>query len=176
MNTSADPASRNGLASQALAQILSARQYLETLLADLDDPLWFTMPAGCGTHIAWQVAHLAMAEYGLCLFRQRGREPVDLELMPSSFRKQFQRGSQPQSDPAANPSPAEIREVLARVHAQVLRELPTFTDEQLRQPTEMPYAAEATRFGALLFCAHHEMLHAGQIGLIRRLLGKTPVR
>ncbi len=176
MTHPAIPAPRASLAAQALAQILSARQYLETLLNDLDDPLWFAMPAGCGTHIAWQVAHLAMAEYGLCLFRQRGREPVDLELMPGSFRKQFQRGSQPQPDPAANPSPAEIRDVLARVHAQVLCELPTFTDEQLSQPTEMPYAAEATRFGALLFCAHHEMLHAGQIGLIRRLLGKAPVR
>ncbi len=176
MTLSADSTPRPTRAAQALAQILSARQYLETLLADLDDPLWFAMPAGCGTHIAWQVAHLAMAEYGLCLFRQRGREPIDLELLPSSFRKQFQRGSQPQPDSKANPSPDEIRGVLARVHAQVLRELPTFTDDQLSQPTEMPYAAEPTRFGALLFCAHHEMLHAGQIGLIRRLLGKEPVR
>ena len=100
------------MAELAVAQIVSARQYLEALLADIDDDLWFSMPAGCATHVAWQVGHLAMAEYGLCLFRQRGREPADLELMPGSFRKQFQRGSQPDPDPAANPAPAEIREVL----------------------------------------------------------------
>jgi hypothetical protein len=33
-----------------------------------------------------------------------------------------------------------------------------------------------TRLGALLFSSHHEMLHAGQIGVLRRLLGKAPVR
>lgn len=164
------------LAELALAQIVSARQYLDSLLAEVDDSQWLTVPPGCTTHIAWQMGHLAMAEYGLCLFRQRGRTPEDLELMPSSFRKQFQRGSQPQLDPTQHPSPEEIRSVLARIHAQVLAEAPTFTNEQLQTPTDMPYAAQANRFGALLFCAHHEMLHAGQIGLLRRLLGKTPVR
>ncbi|HND52893.1 MAG TPA: DinB family protein, partial [Pirellulaceae bacterium] len=66
--------------------------------------------------------------------------------------------------------------VLERVHQQVLAEAPTFTAEQLNEPTEMPYAAYPTKLGAMLFCAHHEMIHAGQIGLIRRLLGKAPVR
>lgn len=163
-------------AELALAQIVSARQYLLSLLADLDDAEWFVVPPGCATHVGWQMGHVAMAEYGLCLFRQRGRTPEDLELMPSSFRKAFQRGSVPNPDPAANPTPAEIRQTLERIHSQVLVEVPTFTDEALAQPTEMPYAAQATRFGALLFCAHHEMIHAGQIGLLRRLLGKSPVR
>lgn len=164
------------LAELALAQIVSARQYLQTLLADLPDDEWFVMPTGTATHVAWQVGHLAMAEYGLCLFRQRGRTSADLELMPGTFRKQFQRGSQPQPDPQQNPTPAEIRQALDTVHSQVLAEVPTFTDEQLSQPADMPYAAQPTRYGALLFCAHHEMLHAGQIGLLRRLLGHPPVR
>lgn len=160
----------------ALGQIQSAREYLLGMVADLDGAEWFAMPGGIATHAAWQLGHLAMAEYGLCLFRQRGRSPADLDLMPSVFRKQFQRGSRPNPDPTANPTPAEIRTVLDRVHGQVLAELPTFTDEQLLQLAEMPYAGSPTRFGALLFCAHHEMLHAGQIGMLRRLLGKAPIR
>lgn len=160
----------------ALGQIQSAREYLLGMVADLSEADWFAMPGGIETHAAWQLGHLAMAEYGLCLFRQRGRSPADLDLMPSAFRKQFQRGSQPNPDPAANPTPAAIRAVLDRVHQQVLVELPTFTDEQLLQSAEMPYAGSPTRFGALLFCAHHEMLHAGQIGMLRRLMGKSPIR
>lgn len=166
----------NQLTTLALAQIQSARDYLSTLLADVEDELWFVMPPGAATHIGWQVGHLAMAEYGLCLFRQRGRTEGDLELMPSTFRKQFSRGSKPNPDAAANPTPAQLRAVLERVHQQVLAEAPTFTAEQLNEPTEMPYAAYPTKLGAMLFCAHHEMIHAGQIGLIRRLLGKPPVR
>lgn len=160
----------------ATKQIEFSREYMLTLLTDLDDTEWFLMPNGCVTHVAWQVGHLAMAEYGLCLFRQRGRADVDAELMTSAFRKQFSRGSQPEPDPAKNPSPSEIRDVLQRVHAQVLRELPALTASQLAEPVDMPYAATPTKLGALFFCAHHEMLHAGQLGLLRRLLGKTPLR
>jgi len=157
-------------------QLESAREYMLGILSQIDDADWFRMPPGCATHVGWQVGHLAMAEYGLCLFRQRGRAETDLELMPSLFRKQFSRGTKPNPDAAANPSPAELRAILYRVHQQVLAELPTFPDQQLDEPVDMPYAAYPTKFGALLFCAHHEMLHAGQLGLLRRLLGKDPIR
>ncbi len=32
-----------------------------------------------------------------------------------------------------------------------------------------------TKLRALLWCAHHEMLHAGQMGLLRRHLGYPPM-
>ncbi len=159
-----------------LGQIRFAREYTLSLLADVGTDDWFQMPAGCSTHLAWQVGHLAMAQYGLCLFRMRGRADVDMELMSSSFRKKFSKGTTPEADPAKNPSPEEIRAVFDRVFQQALLELPTIPDSQLDDPIEMPFAAFPTKFGGLLFCSHHEMLHAGQIGLLRRLLGKTPVR
>ena len=160
----------------ALKQIEFARNYTLSIVGEIEEGLWFTMPPGCPTHVAWQVGHLAMAEYGLCLYRMRGRQPVDLELMTSSFRKQFSRGTVPEADAAKYPAAAEIRATLDRVHAQVLKEAPSFTTEQLKEPVDMPYAVEATKLGGLLFCSHHEMLHAGQLGLLRRLLGKTPIR
>ncbi|MBM4004421.1 MAG: DinB family protein [Planctomycetes bacterium] len=157
-------------------QILFARAYTESLIADIEDGDWFQMPAGIKSHVAWQVGHLAMAEYGLCLFRQRGRADVDSSMMTSAFRKQFSRGSIPEPDPQRNPPPGEIRDVLARVHEQAMREIETFSDSQLAESVDMPYAAVPTKLGALLFCAHHEMLHAGQIGMIRRTLNKPPIR
>lgn len=160
----------------ALRQIEFARSYFLATLADVDEADWFTMPPGCPTHVAWQVGHVAMAEYGLCLFRQRGRQEIDLELMSSGFRKLFSRGTLADADASKYPPSAEIRATLDRVHAQVLKEAPAFTAEQLQEPVDMPYAAEATKLGSLLFCSHHEMLHAGQLGLIRRLMGKQPVR
>jgi uncharacterized damage-inducible protein DinB len=160
----------------AQKQIVFARDYTLSLLADIQDDEWFAMPPGAPTHLAWQIGHLAMAEYGLCLFRQRGRQEIDTELMTSKFRKQFSRGTTPDADPSGYPSIAEIRATFERVHQQALAELPTFTPESLAVEIDMPYAATNTRLGALLFCSHHEMLHAGQIGLLRRLLGKPPVR
>jgi hypothetical protein len=100
---------------------------------------------------------------------------VDLELMPSSFRKQFSRGSTPNPDPAGNPPPSQIRAVFDRVYAQVLKELPDLPPESLNDPVDLPYAGYPTKLGALLLASHHEMVHAGQIGLLRRLLGKPPL-
>lgn len=160
----------------ATRQLQFAREYTQSLLVDIGPQEWFAMPPGAPTHLAWQVGHLAMAEYGLCLFRQRGRQEIDTELMSSKFRKLFSRGTTPDPDPAAYPSAEEVLATMQRVHQQVLVELPTFTAESLAVEIDMPYAATNTRLGAILFCSHHEMLHAGQIGLLRRLLGKAPVR
>src|SRR3954453_6838258 len=137
----------------ALQQIEFARAYMLAILAEIDEAAWFIMPDGCPTHVAWQIGHLAMAEYGLCLFRQRGRQEIDSELMSSSFRKQFSRGSVPEADAANYPTAAEIRATLERVHQQVRKEVPTFTDKQLKEPSEPPTAVEPTKFGSLLLCS-----------------------
>jgi hypothetical protein len=160
----------------ALQQIEYARKYTHSLLADVTDNEWFHCPPGAQTHIAWQVGHLAMAEYGLCLFRVRGRQPIDTELMSSRFRKKFSRGSTPELAREDNPTADELRDVLRRVHEQVCEELAPLVDDDLGDPIDEPYSVEATKLGGLYFCAAHEMLHAGQIGLLRRLLGKEPIR
>ena len=160
----------------ARKQIEFARSYTLTLLQNLDDADWFRRPSAVVTHLAWQIGHLAMAEYGLCLFRIRGRRPEDLDLMSSKFRKQFSRGSQQEPDAANNPPPVEIRAVFDRVHQQALQEMAGDSAALLDEPAEEPRAVFESKLGALFFCSHHELLHAGQIGLLRRLLGKSPVR
>ena len=70
----------------------------------------------------------------------------------------------------------EIHDVFERVYRQSMEELATYPLEQLNDPVEDPYAAYPTKLGCLIFCAHHEMLHAGQVGMLRRLLGNDPIR
>ncbi|MCA9036240.1 MAG: DinB family protein [Planctomycetaceae bacterium] len=161
----------------AIHQIRFAREYTLSLFEGIEESDWFRRPEDGGvSHLAWQMGHLAMAMYGLCLFRMRGRAEVDLDLMSSSFRKKFTKGTTPDFDPSGNPPISEIRSVFDRVYEQAMTELPGFTEEQLDEPIDMPYTAFPNKFGGLLFCSHHEMLHAGQIGLIRRSLGRMPVR
>ncbi len=131
----------------AIRQIEFARGYTLSLLDGLADEDWFRQPAEGITHIGWQVGHLSMAQYGLCLFRMRGRRPEDLDLMSSKFRKQYSKGSQPDSDPANNPTPAELRQVLDRVHHQALSELAACAEQQLAEPIDLPYAVTPTKLG-----------------------------
>jgi hypothetical protein len=160
----------------AARQIAFARQYTLRLLQDIDDELWFVRPAACPSHIAWQVGHLAMAQYALTLLRIRGKEPEDAELISKDFFRQFMKGTAP-SDASDRPpwSADEIRQVFHNVHERCLLTLPGYTSQLLEEPLTAPYAVYPNKLGSLLFCSAHEMLHAGQIGLIRRQLGKPPL-
>lgn len=160
----------------ACRQIEFARNYTLQLLADIDESDWFRQPTGCCTHIAWQVGHLAMAEYALTMVRIRGKEPTDESVLPADFFRRFKKGTEPAPDPHVYPTPSTIRQVLDRVHRQALTELATYTDADLDVKLPEPHMAFDTKLGSVYFCSAHEMLHAGQIGLLRRMLGKAPLR
>ena len=166
----------------ALKQLESARIYLMSMLEGLDDDDWFWTPdsqsasSPFDSNIAWQVGHIAMAEYGLMLFRQRGRAEIDLELMPGKFRKRFAKGSVPSPKREDYPAPSQILAQLEMIHQQVWVEVPEFVDAELDEPLDPPHAGYASRYGAMLMAPHHEMLHCGQIGMLRRLMGKVPIR
>lgn len=159
----------------AIEQIVFARQYTNRLLEQTPESDWFRQSAAGVSHIAWQVGHLAMAEYRLALDRTRGERPEDRDLIPPVYFTLFGRASEPVPEAAAYPPLAEIRAVFDRVHAQTLKELPGLNDADLDQPTLKPHAIAKTRLWSLLWCAHHESIHAGQIGLLRRQLGQPPL-
>lgn len=159
-----------------LGQIAFARQYTLGLLEAVPESLWNVIPAGATSHIAWQVGHLAVSQYGLMLFRQRGRAEGDLELMPGWLRKKFSRGSQPSTVPEDIPSKSELLSILDAIHLASMNEAPKLSAQQLAEPIDMPYAVHPIKLGALMFCPLHESIHAGQIGLLRRLHGLEPVR
>jgi uncharacterized damage-inducible protein DinB len=142
----------------AIEQIVFARNYTIGLLDQTPADEWFRQPPGGVSHVAWQVGHIAFSEYRLALWRIRGEQPQDDTL--------FSHSSYP---------PAELRAVLDRVHGHVLRELPNLDEAELDRPVPHPHPFATTKLKAILWCAHHEMLHAGQIGLLRRLLGYPPM-
>lgn len=160
----------------AIGQIDFARRYTLELLEATPQDLWFNMPEGMPTHIAWQVGHLAVSQYGLCMFRIRGRSPEDLDLIPSPFRKAYARSSKPKADASVQPTADELLERLDRVHKLSVDELLMTDPEVLLEPVDMPYAAYPMKLGAVLFCPMHEQLHSGQIGLLRRAMGLESVR
>ncbi len=170
-----DPASILAIRDSVVGQVKFVRRYTLGLLASVPDELWGVIPTGASTHFAWQVGHLAVAQYGLMLFRQRGRSEGDLELMPSWLRKQYGKGTVPATDPSKIPPRGELMGYLQKIYDESIATVPNLTAEQLAEPTEMPFAVYPIKLGVLLFCPIHEGLHAGQIGLLRRLHGQDPI-
>ena len=160
----------------AIGQLQFARDYTLGLLDATPKDRWFEIPDGLATNIAWQVGHLTVSQYGLLMFRLRGRQDEDLDLIPSKFRKAYTRSSTPSDNPAKQLSCDELIERMATIHQQSMEVLAWTDPSVLLEPIDMPYAMFPIKLGAVLFCPLHEHIHAGQIGVIRRGMGLDPVR
>lgn len=159
--------------SEAIEQIDFARQYTQERILTIPFKEWFTVPTVAVSTIGWQVGHLAMAQYRVCLERLRKRTAADEELISDDFLSAFGRNSQPT---ALNGYTAEtIFEVFQRVHQQVLSELPIYPDSHLDLEPLRPHPLFTTRIGALRYAPMHEMIHCGQIAFLRRMLGHQPI-
>jgi hypothetical protein len=159
----------------AITNIVFARNYTRWLLDSVPAADWFRMPDGCPSHIAWQVGHLAFAQYRLVLVRICGPKPDDANLFSEAFLKCFGRDSVPDPDPTRCPAVEAIRSVFDQVHDRVLADLPGVPDASLDEPLTPPHMKCKTKYECLHWCSLHEMVHAGQIGLIRRMLGYPPL-
>ena len=160
----------------AVENIRRTRARTQSYLEDLTTDEWFWCPSELTTHIAWQVGHLAVSQYNLCMRRLRGRIPEDEKLISDSFIEVFKLGSTPLADPAGNPPLEEIRSVFAAVQNHAIAELSALTDDELNVPVEQPHPVFKTKLEAVEYSWPHELVHIGQIALLRRLMGKRPLR
>jgi hypothetical protein len=110
-------------AEQLTESIGRARDYTNYLLAATPTSDWFRMPQEAVSHIAWQVGHLAFAQYRLALERVRCKRPGDEALISSAFLEKFGRASAPVSDSQTYPPADEIRRVFDGIHRQALEEI-----------------------------------------------------
>lgn len=155
-----------------LEDLAQARAYAKDMLSHVDESLWFKQPAEGINHVAWQVGHMAIAQYGLCLKRVRGSQPSDNQLIPvEEYGKLFGKGSEPSPSEHDYPTPVEIRRAFDAVHATVQQEVAAMDESILTESAGPAHPMFTTKGGSLRFSAKHEMLHVGQIGLLRRLLG-----
>ncbi len=157
-----------------LEQLQITRAYTLDTLKEIPASWWFTIPTAGVSHLAWQVGHLAMAEYRLLLDRMRPSTPADEALISTPFLTLFGRGSIPTPDPTLYPSPDTLLTTLAHVHTASLAQLESMSDSDFDAPILKPHPIAKTKYDAGTWCTRHEMLHVGQIALLKRQLGAPP--
>jgi hypothetical protein len=160
----------------ALDRARRSRLYTQQFLRDLSRADWFWSPSEYTTHIAWQVGHIAASQYSLCLRRVRGRTQEDESLISDQFIDAYKIGSIPLSGAANNLPLEEIQRVFDAVHEQVLRELALLDNAELDSPVDQPHPVFKTKFGAIDYSSQHELVHAGQIAMLRRMTNKASLR
>lgn len=114
-------------------------------------------------HIAWLAGHLVSARYMIAgLVGLQEQEPY-----PDIFG--HGKGIQEVEYPAIE----ELVKDWQPISEKLLNRLKTISDEELsaKSPIQVPIG-DASLKGTITFFAHHEAYHIGQIGILRKYVGK----
>ena len=163
--------------AQLLAeQLQGSREWTLTLIADLQGDDWGYQPTPGAQHALWICGHLVSAQNTLVFKRCLGRDELSAE-----FGSHFPIGA-----PVLLfgehpfPSPREVRAEMDRMQAKTIEAIAGLDDAKLTEPA---FGAEgkahphySTVCGAISHLSRHEAFHAGQLALLRRLLGKSFIR
>jgi hypothetical protein len=165
--------------SELLAQQLDdTRDWTIKLIADLKGDDWTFQPAPGLGHPLWHCGHLACSQSLLVYVRCLGKPA----LVDTSFAGHFPMGGAVKSAGEYDyPSVESVMATMKTVHAETLTAVRAMSDALLAEPAfgadgKSPHPHYRDKAGAVAHCNRHEAFHAGQIALIRRLLGKSFLR
>lgn len=157
-------------------QIDGGRNWTLRLLADVQGADWGFQPAPGLAHPLWICGHLAVAQHLLVFERSLGGaflSPEFARLFPIG-------GAIPPLDQHPYPAAAEVLDTMSNLHQRTLQALRAAPESVLAEPAFGAGGATHPHYrdkrGAVAHCHRHEAFHAGQLALIRRLLGRTFLR
>jgi len=171
-----NPQTEGRTATFLVEQLDDTRQWTLKLIADLKGDDW-TYQAGPGLgHALWMCGHLACAQHLLVHVRCLGGGVLD-----ESFTQHFPTGGAVKSGREYNyPSAQTVLSTMEEIHRKTLSAVRSTSDGLLGEPA---FAGDGKlhphyhdKAGAVSHCSRHEAFHAGQIAMIRRLLGKSFLR
>lgn len=121
--------------------------------------------------LAWQLGHLACVEEEVVLLFGQADAPV----VPPDLRRLCASGAPPPPPDAPYPPLVELWALLDRTHTRLLGLLEGVTPADLDRPphTANPYFRSLGQ--AIYEAALHENYHVGEIGALRKALGKPRI-
>jgi hypothetical protein len=158
-------------------QLDDTRAWTLKLIADLKGDDWTFQPKPGLAHGLWLCGHLICSQNLLIHVRVLGTKG----LLDEAFTRNFPTGGAVKSVTEHQyPSVETVLSTLTEVHRKTLGIVREMTDALLHQPAfagdGKPHPHYRDKRGAVSHCARHEAFHAGQIAMIRRLLGKPFLR
>lgn len=140
---------------------------LDRLVGDWSATDWLFRDSA-GHDARWIVGHVAIQ-------RRRVATWVRIPCTPVDWEGAFQRGSSSSAVPD-HVAPRMLVTACHEAHAHMMLGWHTLTEAALEQPLgrNLPDGS-STIGGAIRFLAWHEAYHLGQLGLLRRMIGKPGI-
>lgn len=143
------------------------RSVLQSYLADLSEDDLLIRPVPGANHSAWQLGHLIVCENGLT---ELG---YPMPPLPDGFAAAYTKETAGCDDPARFHSKAQYLQIMEQQRSATLAHLDALPEADLDKPSPEEIRGYAPTLGAVFnVTGIHDMMHAAQIALVRRKLGK----
>lgn len=123
------------------------------------------IPGGCNNNIAWQLGHLVVSSEILC-YQRTGVQPE--KNIPSADK--YRNGSRPESFIEQS----EIDDLLRRLlksYNVIIEDYNNGTFKNIIPYATHTFGVEMTTIEEVFsVCSHHDVLHAGQISIMERMV------
>lgn len=157
-------------------QIIESRSFVNRLLSEVPEDLWYTIPENTDSNLAWQIGHIMMAQNFHAITVITGRNERIHNLIPvQQYNKIFNgMGTLHRSVEKDILSASKLKELFDTVHAVCIETLSNLSDDILDErlePVPFKHPIADNKYEALSWCFKHEMWHSAEIEAIKRDLG-----
>ena len=145
-------------------QIVEARTFVNRLMSELPEDLWYVIPEGTDSNFIWQVGHLLVSQNFHTLTAITGVNERVGRLVPiQKYNRMFN---------GMGTLHRSIEKEI--VHQICIENLETLNDDVLAeclQPLPFEHPVAETKYEALSWSFKHEMWHSAEMEAIKRDLG-----
>lgn len=155
----------------ALGSLAFSRRILTAFLDGTPEEFWYHIPIPGGNHAAWIAGHVAWEDDDCLNALVEGRQSA----LPPTWRATFGTGSQSTPNAADYPPITEIRSTLAATRATFIEFFRAAPDRLAELIPKSLHGFARDRASLMHAVACHEMVHVGQLTVIRKSLKLPPV-
>ena len=154
-------------------QIIESRNFINRLISEIPEDLWYTIPENTDSNFAWQIGHLMMSQNFHAITSLTGRNKKVYELIPvMEYVKIFNgMGALHRSVEKDLIQTSKLKGQLDTVYEICLENLNTLTDSILEEVIPFKHPIANTKYEALSCSFKHEMWHSAEMEAIKRTLG-----
>lgn len=157
-------------------QIIESRNFVNRLISEIPQELWYMIPGNTDSNFAWQIGHLMLSQNFHAITVITGRNEIINRLIPiTDYVKIFNgMGSLHRSVERDLITTSKLKEQFDTIHEICLENLSKLNDailEEKMEPIPFKHPVANTKYEALSWCFKHEMWHSAEMEAIKRNLG-----
>jgi len=157
-------------------QIIESRNFANTLISEIPEDLWYTIPENTDSNFAWQIGHLLISQNFHAITCITGRNESVYNFIPLvDYVKQFNgMGTLHRSVEKDIIPTSMLKKQFDTVHNICMENLNKLDDSILSEklePIPFKHPVAETKYEALSWCFKHEMWHCAEMEEIKTALG-----